>query len=174
MLLICHIRQRFAFQRLIEICLLPCRAGCCASNMMLQPGSLGAIQCRCVYPITVKIQFTNASKSTSNLQELFQHELALGLGLADVQVYVNYFEFGVNSSFSVKATANGPLNVESDIGPISSLSFSLAEISSINQTLWNGTVIFNSTYFGTYSVISVTPQFIPSAGKQSHLSCAIV
>uniref|UniRef100_A0A7I4DLB7 Protein kinase domain-containing protein n=1 Tax=Physcomitrium patens TaxID=3218 RepID=A0A7I4DLB7_PHYPA len=136
--------------------------GCCAPNMMLQPGSLGTIQCRCVYPVTVKLQFINASSDTPNLQEIFQYELASQLKLLDVQVFVNYFKFGENSSFSVKAgKVDGPMNVESDIGPISGISFSVAEISRINQTIWSGKVKFNETYFGDYSVISVTPEFIP-------------
>jgi hypothetical protein len=88
---------------------------------------------------------------------MFQHELAQQLTLLDVQVYVNYFEFGDNSRFSLKAVANGPLNAESDIGPTSGFSFALADITRINQTLWNHTLKFNSTYFSTYSVISVTP-----------------
>lgn len=134
--------------------------------MMLQPGSLGSIQCRCVFAMTVKLRFTNASSGTVNLQDLFQHDLASQLGLLDVQVYVNYFKFGENSSFSLKAAANGPLNVESDIGPTSEMSFTLAEITRINETLWNHTVKFNSTYFGNYSVISVTPEFIPPAGTE--------
>jgi hypothetical protein len=123
---------------------------------MLEPGSLGSGQCNCVSPITVKLQFATASEGTANLQDMFQHELAQQLGLLDGQVYVNYFEFGENSSFSSKAAANGPLNVESDIGPTSGFSFPLANITRINQTLWNHSVKFNSTYFGTYSVISVT------------------
>lgn len=133
---------------------------------MLLPGSLGSIQCQCVYPVTVKLLFTNASRGTPNLQDLFQHELAWGLDLLDVQVNVNYFKFGANSSFAVKAGANGPLNAESDIGPTSALFFSLAEVTRINQTIWNHTVKFNSTYFGNYSVISVTPEFIPPAGMK--------
>lgn len=144
--------------------------------MMLQPGSVGTVQCRCVYPITVKLRFTNASSSIQNLQDIFQTNLASQLGLLDIQVVVNYFKFGENSSFSVKATAaqDGPLNVESDIGSTSNseMSFSFADITRINETIWSRKVKFNSTYFGSYSVISVTPEFIPRAGTNSQLSSA--
>lgn len=142
--------------------------------MMLQPGTLGTVQCRCVYPITVRIRFANASSAAPNLQDIFQTNLATSLDLLDIQVVVNYFKFGENSSFTVKAAAtnDGPLNVESDIGSTSALSFSLAEIMRINATIWSGNVDFNSTYFGNYSVISVTPEFIPAAGTNSQLSSA--
>lgn len=133
--------------------------------MMLRPGSDVTVQCRCVYPIIVKLRFANASSSTPNLQDIFRVDLASSLGLLDVQVLVNYFKFGENSSFSVKATNefDGPLNVESDIGSTTERSFSFAEITSINETIWSRKVEFNSTLFGPYTVISVTPAFIPPA-----------
>lgn len=130
--------------------------------MMLLPGSLGAVTCKCVYPLTVKLRFDNASTTFPSLSAEFQHELASQLNLIDVQVLVSYFKFGVNTSFAVlAATKNNPLNTEADIGPISGKSFSASTIAGINSTLWSHAAQFNKTYFGNYTVLSVTTPYLP-------------
>lgn len=92
----------------------------------------------------------NASSAFTNLTAQFQHELASQLGLTDIQVQIQAFQFGNNFS----------LNMVVNLGPLEGLAFSLSEIKSINKSLTSHSVKFSNILFSNYTVVSVTA-FLP-------------
>lgn len=127
------------------------RAGCCTTNMIARPGS-NVSDCECVYPIKVVFDMDNASSAFTNLTSQFQHELASQLGLTDIQVQIQAFQFGNNFS----------LNMVVNLGPLQGLAFSLPKIESINKSLTSHSVKFSSILFSNYTVVSVTAFLPPS------------
>ncbi|XP_024377051.1 receptor-like serine/threonine-protein kinase ALE2 isoform X2 [Physcomitrium patens] len=128
----------------------PSPSGCCTVNMIARPGSK-ALDCECVYPIKIVFEMENASSAFTNLTSQFQHELASQLGLIDIQVQIQAFQFGNNFS----------LNMVVNIGPLVGLAFSPEKIESTNKTLSSRSVKFSSILFSNYTVVSVTA-FLPS------------
>jgi hypothetical protein len=92
----------------------------------------------------------NASSAFTNLTSQFQHELASQLGLIDIQVQIQAFQFGNNFS----------LNMVVNLGPLVGLAFPLPKIESINKTLTAHSVKFSSVLFSNYTVVSVMA-FLP-------------
>lgn len=129
----------------------PSPSGCCTTNMIARPGS-NVSDCECVYPIKVVFDMDNASSAFTNLTSQFQHELASQLGLTDIQVQIQAFQFGNNFS----------LNMVVNLGPLQGLAFSLPKIESINKSLTSHSVKFSSILFSNYTVVSVTAFLPPS------------